>query len=75
MDEKSAKKIITNENLDVNWFNAHELRPYEMVISKVDGRYAVFGTDERAGVWGLITKFDDEEKALDDLIKKARIKI
>lgn len=58
----------------MNWFNAHELRPYEMEISNVDGHYEVFGTDEKAGVWGLIAKFDDEEKALDDLIKRARIK-
>ncbi|MFD0898263.1 Imm59 family immunity protein [Loigolactobacillus binensis] len=74
MSPKEAKKIIKKEKLAVNWFNKHNLRPFEMVINKnKDGRYQVYGTGERANIWGIAATFENEEEALDNLISRARL--
>lgn len=75
MNKREAKRIIRHENLKVNLFLNHEIRPYEMVIEKKGDHYEVFGTDERASIWGVASRFTNEEEALDDVIKRARIKI
>lgn len=72
MNRKNAKSTIRKEHLKVNWFSRLSVDPYDTVILRVDGHYEVFGTDERASVFGLVYKFDNEEEALDDLIDKAR---
>ena len=73
MNEKEALEIISKENLSINWFGEHAQKPFEMVIRLSEARgYQVYGTDERANLWGVIKEFTSLEYALDNLIYKAR---
>lgn len=73
MTKEEAKVIANKEDLKINWFGEHKLGQNEMVIQEKDGRYQVFGTDEKANLWGVITEYGTEEEALSNLIKKARL--
>lgn len=73
MNEKEALEIISKENLSINWFGEHAQKPFEMVIRLSEaGGYQVYGTDERANLWGVIKEFTSLEYTLDNLIYKAR---
>ena len=75
MQIQDLKKIIEEENLKgANICNATSLRPYQVVITHEDGQWKVYGTDERAGVYGMVSYFDSEEDACDDFIKKLRFR-
>ena len=72
---KDLENIIKEENLDgANICNAASLKPYEVVITQEDGKWKVYNTDERAGVWGVVYCFDSEAEACEDFIKKLRLR-
>lgn len=74
MNRKDAEKIIKDERLlHYNWFGDHKLRESEVEIKLEYNQWIVFTTDERASiVTGSVAKYDDEEKALDNFIKRIR---
>ena len=75
MKIKDLENVIKEENLDgANICNATSLTPYQVVITQEDGKWKVFGTDERAGLYGVISYFDSEEEACEDFIKKLRLR-
>lgn len=74
MKKEEAKKIIQQEGLKkINWFEDDKLREDEVGIKKQDGDWVVYVTDERASiVTGSISKFDNENDALENFINRAR---
>lgn len=73
MTEELFLNTITSENLPVNFFNEHELKPFEVVLEKKNDSYQVFCTNERAGLQGVTSKFDNKEEAFSNVLKKARL--
>ena len=72
---KDLEKIIKEENLKgANICNANSLKPDEVVITQEDGKWKVYYTGERAGVYGVVCCFDSEAEACEDFIKKLRWK-
>ncbi|MEC5425174.1 Imm59 family immunity protein [Virgibacillus sp. C22-A2] len=74
MTRDEAKKIIVEEGLkQIIWFGNHKLKENEVGIKYEDNQWEVYVTDERANiVTGSITKFVEEDKALDNFIARAR---
>jgi hypothetical protein len=74
MKTEDAKRIITNEKLyNVNWYNESDIREKQVGITKNNGEWIVYVTDERANVVSAsIVRFNSEDDALDVLIQKAR---
>jgi hypothetical protein len=75
MTNEEVLEIIKKENFKLyNWYRSHELRPNEICIEKKENSWIVYATDERASVVTNSTReFDEEEKALDNFIKKVRL--
>jgi hypothetical protein len=60
---KDLENIIKEENLKgANICNATSLKPDEVVITQEDGKWKVYNTDERAGLYGVVYSFDSEEE-------------
>ncbi|TXC78491.1 hypothetical protein FS935_22775 [Metabacillus litoralis] len=75
MRKEEAKDIIKRENLRrFNWFNEHPLRENEVGIKVNGNEWEIYVTDERASiVSGSRKKFNNENEALDNFIKRLRI--
>ncbi|MDD9149967.1 Imm59 family immunity protein [Sporolactobacillus sp. CQH2019] len=73
MLENEAKKVIADEKLKhVNWFDEKHLKENQVGIKGEGKNWYVYVTDERASVvTGSVKKFDSQEKALDNFIKRA----
>ena len=70
---QDLENVIKEENLKgANICNATSLHPYEVVITQEEGKWKVYNTDERAGVYGVVCYFDSESEACEDFIKKLR---
>ena len=70
---QDLENVIKEENLDgANICNATSLQPYQVVITQEEGVWKVYNTDERAGLWGIVSCFDSEAEACEDFIKKLR---
>lgn len=52
MPGKEALEIIDKENLSVNWFGEHLQKSFEMVIKLSETGGQIYGTDEKANLWG-----------------------
>jgi len=72
---KDLENVIREENLKgANICNANSLKPDEVVITQEDGKWKVYNTGERAGLYGVVYSFDSEEEACEDFIEKLRWK-
>ena len=78
MTRNQAVEIIEKESLQRYNFNENRYDTNnETVIKEKDGKWLVYATDERAGVYGVIREYDTEDDALDifiDLLKFANEK-
>ena len=74
MKSKEANEIITDEGLyNINWYNESSLKENQVVITKNNGEWVVYVTDERATIVpASISRLSSEDEALDILIQKAR---
>ena len=73
MTRKQAVEIIEKErlqryNLNENRYDTNN----ETIIKEKDGKWVVYATDERAGVYGIIREYDIEDDALDMFIDLLR---
>lgn len=75
MKKDEALQIIVDEQLKYyNWFRAHRVRPYEVLIEKLGEKWCVSVADERACIAETSrTYFDKEEDALERFIKLVRL--
>ena len=75
MKKDEALQIIVDEQLKYyNWFRAHRVRPYEVLIEKSGEKWCVSVADERACIAETSrTYFDNEEDALERFIKLVRL--
>lgn len=74
MTRNDVLKIIKEE--DLHYYNFYENRynkEDEVGIKSENGYWVVYATDERASaVTGSEKRFDDEEKALENFVKRLR---
>lgn len=75
MNRNEAMKIIKDEQLRYyNWFHSHRISPNEVLIEKLEERWCVSATDERACIVETsCVYFDNEEDALDRFIRLLRL--
>lgn len=75
MNRIEAEQILKNEGLNYyNWFNEHEIRPNEVIISQKDGQWIVCAADERAYIVDTsYSYYKNEGYALDNFIKLVRL--
>ena len=75
MKKDEVLQIIVDEQLKYyNWFRAHRVRPYEVLIEKLGEKWCVSVADERACIAETSrTYFDNEEDALERFIKLVRM--
>lgn len=74
MTESDVKTIIKDENLKrINWYQENKLEENQVGIKKDKNKWIVYIIDERANIVdGSIIEFDNDEKAYEVLIRKAR---
>jgi len=73
MTRNQAVEIIEKESLQRYNFNENRYDTNnETVIKEKDGKWFVYATDERAGVYGIIREYDTEDDALDMFIELLR---
>ncbi|TRW21077.1 hypothetical protein FL857_12180 [Criibacterium bergeronii] len=74
MTRDDVLKIIKEENLhDFNFYENRHNKEDEVGIKYVNGYWIVYATDERASiVTGSEVRFDDEEIALENFVKRLR---
>lgn len=76
MTREEALKIIDEKQLkNFNWFDDHKIKEHEFVISfdAKNNEWLVYGTDERAAVYGVVSKINNESEALEKFIKKLKL--
>jgi hypothetical protein len=72
VNREQAMEIINQEKLSgYNWFDDHDIKPDEIVISENKGRWLVFTTDERANSVSR-KEFENINEALENFIKRLR---
>lgn len=74
MTRNDVLKIIKEEDLrDYNFYENRFNKENEVGIKLENGYWIVYATDERAStVTGSEKRFDDEEKALENFVKRLR---
>lgn len=74
MTRNDVLKIIRDENLhNYNFYETRYNKEDEVGIKAENGYWVVYATDERAStVTGSEKRFDDEEKALENFVKRLR---
>ena len=72
---QDLEDVIKEENLDgANICDTTALEPDQVVITREEGVWKVYSTDERASVFGMVSCFDSEAEACEDFIKKLRLR-
>ncbi|MBT2704130.1 hypothetical protein J7E34_12560 [Chryseobacterium sp. ISL-80] len=72
VNREQALQIINQEKLNgYNWFDEHDTKPDEIVISENNGKWLVFTTDERAKSISR-KEFENINDALENFIKRLR---
>jgi len=75
MQIQDLENIIKEENLHgANICKITSLKPDQVVITQEEGKWKVYNTGERAGVYGVVCYFDSEDEACEDFIKKLRLR-
>ena len=73
MTRNQAVEIIEKESLQRYNFNENRYDTNnETIIKEKDGKWLVYATDERVGVYGIIREYDTEDDALDMFIDLLR---
>lgn len=70
-DLDEARRVVADERLRVRW-PGEPTRSDAAALEEQDGRWHVWGTDERGGPWSPGTWHDDLGEALDRLVEMAR---
>ena len=74
MTRKQTVEIIEKESLQRYNFNENRYDTNnETVIKEKNGKWLVYATDERAGVYCMISEYDTEDDALDMFIDMLRL--